>query len=186
MTALERRIADKSMAAVKQMIAKKLTDLFKVCLDYMTCMWYHNSQCGICSVVYNAVEQVLLDMLSENANGKTPYAHIARVFDTDSAPDRLSKILLISISFMEVSETFVRSKTHSALQTIILYSLKRQGGNLWQALKQMTIVLKSSHPHQTGKARSPTVASPPSVDRKIVVPSVAAGTLNYICSHQNC
>lgn len=44
-------------------------------------------------VVHIVVEQAILDLLRKDVIGKTLDAHIAKPFDTDAVPDRLSKSL---------------------------------------------------------------------------------------------
>lgn len=76
---------------------------------------YHKAQSGIRSVLYNVMEQEILDLLRKKVIGETLNAGIAKFFDTDAAPVRLSKKLLTSSSFMALITTFVRRKTDSAI-----------------------------------------------------------------------
>lgn len=46
---------------------------------------FQNAQSGIRSLVYNVVEQVVLDMQRKDAIGETVYIQIAKFFDSDAA-----------------------------------------------------------------------------------------------------
>lgn len=69
-------------------------------------MSYHKAQRGNCSVVHNALEQVMLDSWRRDVVGETLDAHIAKILDMDPAPDSLTKKFRTSSSFMAPIGTF--------------------------------------------------------------------------------
>lgn len=70
---------------------------------------------GTRSVVYSVMEQDVLDLFQNDVIGKPVDPHIAKIFDTNAATDRLSKTLLTSSSFMVPILMFVQRKTNSGL-----------------------------------------------------------------------
>lgn len=54
----------------------------------------HNGQSDTRSIVYNAVEQVMLDMLCKEVIGERLDKHKAKLFDTDTEAQGLSNRLL--------------------------------------------------------------------------------------------
>lgn len=75
----------------------------------------HKVQKGIWSVVYNVVEQVMLDLLCKEVICETLDTKIAKCFDMEAATDRLSKRILTSSLFVLAFATFMRRKTDSTI-----------------------------------------------------------------------
>lgn len=57
----ERRIWNESKAAMKRLVTKELGKLIDKSLNNIFGTSYHNSQSGVCSFLYNFLEQVTLD-----------------------------------------------------------------------------------------------------------------------------
>lgn len=74
--------------------------MVKEALDGVLHKTFHNTQSGVRSVIYNIVEQVLLDLLHEDDTKETLDAHITNLFSTCEARAGLSKKLLTSTTFM--------------------------------------------------------------------------------------
>lgn len=90
---------------------------------------YHNAQSGIRSVVYNLVEQVMLDLFRNDFIGEKFEAHVAKAFDTEAAADRLLNKVLTSGSFIKPIATVVRRKRDSAIakkETVASKASKRE------------------------------------------------------------
>lgn len=77
---------------------------------------FPNAQSGVQSVLYNFVEQVLLDLLRKEVIEETLDAHVTTFFDTDEAAKGLSKRLLASTFFMALIANFNRRKSNTAMQ----------------------------------------------------------------------
>lgn len=58
-------------------------------LDDILSIFSHSVQSGLRSFAYNAVEQVMLDLLHKDVNGKSLDAQAAKYFDTNSAAEGL-------------------------------------------------------------------------------------------------
>lgn len=78
---------------MKLHVADVLVTLVEESSDDLLRMSYHNTQCWTRSVLYKAVEQVMLDLLHNDVIGETLQSHIAKFFDTDAAANLLSKKL---------------------------------------------------------------------------------------------
>lgn len=96
----EDMIAREVKSAVKDLVANELSTMIEELLDDILRKSLQNGQMDIRAVVYNTVDQVMLDVLHTDVNGDTLDAHIANFFDTDAAIDRLSQRWLTSNPFM--------------------------------------------------------------------------------------
>lgn len=74
---------------------------------------FHNARNRIHSVVYNVVEQVMLDLTRKDVHGGMLDAHVARFFDTDAVTEVILNRLLASSSIMETIKTFLSRKTEN-------------------------------------------------------------------------
>lgn len=111
----KRCIGDEAKAAGKYLVAQELSRFVEDSLKSILCTLYHNTQSGICLVVYSVVEKVMLDRLRNSVIGETLDTHIAIFFDTDAGTDRLSKELLASSSFITPMATFIRLETNNSI-----------------------------------------------------------------------
>lgn len=98
------------------MVADGLATLVEESLDDILCMSYHDAQSGFPSVVYNYVEKFMLDLLCKNFISETFDAHVAKLFYTDAAADRVPKKLLTPRSFMAPTATFEQRKPDTAIE----------------------------------------------------------------------
>lgn len=80
-------------------------------LDEVLRKTFHNGQSGVGSVVYNVVEQIMLDLLFKDVIGECFDAHIAKAVDMDEAAEGFWSRLLSSSSLMAPIATFIRQKT---------------------------------------------------------------------------
>lgn len=64
-------IGDEAQAVVKQLTSEVLMTLVEEVLDDFLRASYHNVQSGMKSVDYNAVEQVMLELIRENVISET-------------------------------------------------------------------------------------------------------------------
>lgn len=76
----------------------------------------HNAESGLRSVLYNVVEQVMVDMLQRDVIGKTLDAHIAKFLCTDEVAEGVSTRLLTLPFLMAPMGTSVRRKTDTATE----------------------------------------------------------------------
>lgn len=83
-----------------QLVPGELKKLFEESCDDILRTSYQNAQSGTRYVVYNVVEQVVLDQLRKDIVGKTMDAYIAKYLDTYAAVSRISKKVLPLSSFM--------------------------------------------------------------------------------------
>lgn len=74
---------------MKDLVTNELSTLMEESLYSLLRQWPHSTQCGIRSVVYNILDQVMLDLLGKDVIRDTLGAHIAKLFDTDAAANRL-------------------------------------------------------------------------------------------------
>lgn len=102
-------------AAVKQLVTEELKKLVEETPDNILCTFYHNAQGGLRSVSYNAVEQVLLDLLRKDIICEILAETIAKTFGAKAAVNRLLNELLTSYSFGVPIATFSRRKTDSII-----------------------------------------------------------------------
>lgn len=70
--------------------------MVKEALDDVLRKMLHNTQRGVQSIIYNFVEQVVLDLLLKDVIGKSLNAHTLKSFDTDASAEGLRKRLLTS------------------------------------------------------------------------------------------
>lgn len=78
-------------STVTELVANRLSIMIKKFLEERLSASFKNAQSSIESVVYKVVEQVVLDLLRKEIMGETMDSHIAKLFDTDAACDRLWK-----------------------------------------------------------------------------------------------
>lgn len=82
-------IAREVRSAVSDLVTTELATVLEESLENILRESFHNWQSGIRSVVYNVLEQVILDLLRKDVIGETLEAHIGKVFDTDEAAEGL-------------------------------------------------------------------------------------------------
>lgn len=111
----EHVIARELKSAVKDLVANELWETIEESLNDILRKLLHNPQSGIHSGVYNVVDEVMLNLLHKDVILDTLDGHVAKIFDTEAAADRLSKRFLTSSTFMESIATFMRSKTYTTM-----------------------------------------------------------------------
>lgn len=114
---------------MKKLIIDELEKVLKELLDDIIRRVYHNAQCGIRSVVYNVVEQVMLDQLRKDVSRETLNAHTAKLLDINTDADRILMNLLTSSPFMSPMTTSVQRKTDTTVankNTIFAKALKME------------------------------------------------------------
>lgn len=103
-------------SAVKLFVPYNKPSMVEEALDDVQSRMYHRAQSGVLSVVFNVVEQVILDLLPKDVIGKLLEAHIAKSYDTDECAEGLLKRLLTSNYFMSPLATFVRCRMDTAME----------------------------------------------------------------------
>lgn len=109
-------------------------------------MSYHNAQVGTYYVVYNLLEQVVMERLSRDTIGETWNAHIAKPFNTFAAADRLSRRVPTSRWFMAMVTMFLPRRMDSAiadLNTVLTKTSKKDPVAVAEASSDASEALQS-------------------------------------------
>lgn len=69
---------------MKQLVAYEVARLHKKSLDDNHRPLYHNTQSKICSILYNVVEHVMLDLLLNDIIDDTLHGYKMKLFDMDA------------------------------------------------------------------------------------------------------
>lgn len=85
-------IAREFRSAVKEMVTKELLSTVGESLNDFIGTSFYNTQSIIWSVIYNVVEQVVLDLLRKNVIAETIDLHIAKILDSDGAPSGFRRV----------------------------------------------------------------------------------------------
>lgn len=131
-----RCIANKAKTALKQLVSDELATLVEGSLDDILPTSFHSAQSGTRQVVYNVMEQIIPDELSEVVIGYLD-AHIAKILDTYATADRVLKKLLTSSIFMAQIATSVQrnSDTTTADQKRVIAKASKKAcgshGSIW-------------------------------------------------------
>lgn len=109
-------MAQEGKSAVKELVASEIASMVGEALNDVLLKTSHNAERCVRSIVYNTVEQVMLDLLSKDFIGETLDAHTAKYLNTNEAAEGLSKRLLTSNSVLPPIATFVRRTTDKAMK----------------------------------------------------------------------
>lgn len=90
----EEKITLKVKYTVVEMIADKVSTIVRESLDNILKTSSHNAKIAFRSVLYNLVEQVMLNSLHMHVIEEELDAYSAKYFNTDAADENLSKYLI--------------------------------------------------------------------------------------------
>lgn len=100
---------------MKQLDAKKISKLVVDSLEAILQCMYEEARIGARSVIYNVVEQMLLDLWHLEVMGKTFYNHIGFDFATSDATDKIGEKLLSTKALMVAIAAFSQQVTGKEL-----------------------------------------------------------------------
>lgn len=110
---------------VEQMVVKEISALVPKSLDDIVHCPDENAGTGVCSVIYNAVEQVVLDVQHRDFIGDTLFRHISTYLYTGDAADKVCRKLLSTNFVMPSISAFILRRTSKAFAAE-LYSTKEE------------------------------------------------------------
>lgn len=169
---------------VEQLGSEELLTLVEEPVDDALPAPYHNPQNEIRSVVYNIVEQVMLDTLREEVFDEPLNPFIVIFFDSDVPFDRLSKNLLTSSSFITPIGTFIRRKIHRTIADKSTVLAKTSKKELVADIVAYGDTIKEMSSWLDLESEKSDRSRPPDIDQKTVIRDVKTATLKDICTRQ--
>lgn len=85
----DRRIVGEAKDAEKRLVDPELATLLEELLVDIFCSSYHSAENGIRLEVYSVLKRFILNLLHKDVIGKTLYAQVAKLFDTNADVDWL-------------------------------------------------------------------------------------------------
>lgn len=115
-------IAAQAANTMKQMVAKECSTVVADSWDDIMQCSYDMAGTGVCSVVYNAVEKILLHLLRSEMMNKTVDKHIANNFDTANSVDKIYGNLQSTNAYIASIVVFMKQEVSEAFLAVHIAS----------------------------------------------------------------